>query len=92
MSVSDKKVQSSFVVIDKGQCLLDHVSSKRLGILRIGAEASSETVFSNSEGTDIKSELVSKYPKVFTGIGKLVGYKLKLHIDEKIKPVAQKPR
>ena len=92
LSISDKKVQSSFVVTDKGRCLLGHVSSKRLGILRIGSETSSETVCSNSVDTDIKSELVSKYPKVFTGIGKLTGYKLKLHIDEKINPVAQKPR
>ena len=29
---------------------------------------------------------------MFTGIGKLAGYKLKLQIDEKINPVAQKLR
>ena len=47
---------------------------------------------SNSVNTDIRSELVSKYPKMFTGIGKLAGCKIKLHIDEKIDLVAQKPR
>ena len=81
-----------FVVMAKEHCLLGYVFSKKLGILRIGSEASSETVCRSSEDTDIRSELVSNYPKMFTGIGKLAGYKLKLHIDEKINPVAQKPR
>lgn len=34
----------------------------------------------------------TKYPKLFEGIGKLKDVKVKLHIDEKIPPVAQKPR
>ena len=50
------------------------VSSKKFEILRIGSEASSETMCSNSADTDIRSELVTKYPKVFTGSGKFTGY------------------
>lgn len=33
-----------------------------------------------------------KYPNLFKGIGKLNNTTVKLHIDEKVKPVAQKPR
>jgi hypothetical protein len=36
--------------------------------------------------------LRKKYPQVFTGLGKLKNYKLKLHIDQNIKPVAQHRR
>ncbi|XP_064635764.1 uncharacterized protein K02A2.6-like [Lineus longissimus] len=32
------------------------------------------------------------YPQVFTGLGKLKNYKLKLHIDQNVKPVAQHRR
>ena len=34
----------------------------------------------------------SKYPNVFKGIGKLKDAQVKIHIDESVKPVAQKPR
>lgn len=87
-----RKIQSTFVVTDKGRCLLGHSASKELGILRIDTAASIETVCSNTMDTDIKSELQAKYPRVFSGIGKLTDYKLKLHVDENVTPVAQKPR
>ena len=35
------------------------------------------------------SELTTRFKDVFTGIGKLKDFKLKLHIDEQAKPVAQ---
>ncbi|EDO38133.1 predicted protein [Nematostella vectensis] len=53
--------------------ILGHHASKQLGVLRIG------TVCNNVGDTDIRSELQAKYPSVFTGIGKLTNYKLKLH-------------
>ena len=36
--------------------------------------------------------LQAKYPTVFVGVGKLKGYKLKLHVDPEVTTVAQKPR
>ena len=36
--------------------------------------------------------IVDRFPKVFSGVGKLSGYQLKLHIDPDVRPVAQKPR
>jgi len=39
ISVGDKKVNSQFVVIKSGRCLLGHATSKALGLLRIGPGA-----------------------------------------------------
>ena len=44
-----------------------------------------------SIGGDI-NDIVRRFPKVFSGVGKLSGYQLKLHIDREVTPVAQKPR
>ena len=35
------------------------------------------------------SELTTRYKDVFTGIGKLKDFQLKLHIDQQVQPVAQ---
>ena len=32
------------------------------------------------------------FPKVFSGVGKLSGHQLKLHINREVTPMAQKPR
>ena len=36
--------------------------------------------------------IVDRFPKVFSRVGKLSGYQLKLHIDPEVRPVVQKPR
>ena len=36
--------------------------------------------------------LVSEYSELFTGLGKLRGYKAKLHIDDSVQPVTQTHR
>ena len=36
--------------------------------------------------------LSAKYPKCFSGVGKLKGFQLQLHIDKSVRPVAQPPR
>ena len=35
---------------------------------------------------------MGRIPKLFSGVGKLSGYQLKLHINLKVTPIAQKPR
>ena len=66
-------------------------TSQELGLLRIGLNVSSGSEC-NVVGKDLASALQAKYPKVFDGIGKLKDYKLKLHVDPDVTPVAQKPR
>ena len=36
--------------------------------------------------------LLEEYPECFQGVGKLKGFQAKLHIDESVKPIAQKLR
>ena len=80
------------MVIKSGRCLLGHVTSKALGLLRIGPGANSEFGQCNVVREDLVLALQAKHPKVFDGVGKLKDYKLKLHIDSKVTPIAQKPR
>ena len=44
-----------------------------------------------SIGSAIKS-IAGRCPKVFSGVDKLSGYQLKLHINREVTPIAQKPR
>ena len=80
------------MVTKSGRCLLGHETSKALGLLRSGSSVSSEFVACNVVGENLAPILQSKYPTVFVGVGKLKGYKLKLHVDPDVTPVAQKPR
>jgi len=36
--------------------------------------------------------LQAKHPRIFDGVGKLKDYKLKLHVDPEVTPIAPKPR
>ena len=92
ISAGDKKISSHLVVTKRGRCLLGHETSKALGLLRIGSSVSSEFVERNVVGENLAPILQAKYPTVFVGVGKLKGYKLKLHVDPDVTPVAQKPR
>ena len=56
----------------KGRCLLGSSAAKCLQVLKIGPElASTTTVY--SVDSDIDS-IADRFPKVFTGVGKLSGY------------------
>lgn len=61
--------------------LLGRVASEKLGLLKVGV------LLHVAENR--KAALKAKFPKVFSGLGKLQGYQLKFHIDEKVQPVAQ---
>ena len=91
LSVGTKKINRQFVVTTSGRCLLGHISSRDLGCLRIGPCARIESAEYNVVGKDLASALQKKYPKVFSGIGKLKEYRLKLQVDPEVTPVAQKP-
>ena len=91
ISVGVKTVNSQFVVIERGRCLLGHANSNALGLLRIGPGADVEGAC-NAVGKDLATFLQPKHPKVFDGVGKLKDYKLKLHVEPQVTPIAQKPR
>ena len=82
-----KVVENILVTEGDGRCLLGSSAAKRLQVLKVGPEL----VGVCSIGSDIES-IANRFPKVFSGVGKLSGFQLKLHIDREVTPVAQKPR
>ena len=86
------KPQLSVVGKSSGNCSRNTVSlaAKMLQVLKVGPVlVNMTTVY--SIGSDIKS-IVGRFPKVFSGVDKLSGYQLKLHINREVTPIAQKPR
>ncbi|XP_063411616.1 uncharacterized protein K02A2.6-like [Mytilus trossulus] len=82
--VNDRCVSADFFVIEEdGQALLGHKTSIELGVLKI--ETNVNTVTDNV----VKTNYTSKFPKVFSGVGKLVNFQLKIPIDKRIQPVIQ---
>ena len=77
-------VETVLVTQAEGWCLLGSSAAKCLQVLKVGPEL-------YSVDSDIES-IAGHLPKVFSGVSKLTGYQLKLHIDPKVTPVAQKPR
>ena len=92
ISVGNAKVVSSFVVVKCGRCILGSATAKELGVLHIGPKASPIGGSCNEVKSDFADQLKAQYPKVFTGVGKLKDFELKLHVDPNVPPVAQKLR
>ncbi|XP_062844794.1 uncharacterized protein K02A2.6-like [Trichomycterus rosablanca] len=84
-----RRATASFFVIPQAQAsLLSSRTSKELGLLRIGINAN----ILSCSGADVWSSLRTKYPQVFTGLGKLKNYQLRLKIDPGVTPVIQAVR
>ncbi|PFX17108.1 Vacuolar protein sorting-associated protein 26B-B [Stylophora pistillata] len=77
--LGDKVCEAEFVVIDgTGQPLLGRGTAIKLGVLEIGSSINS-----------VSSDIVEEFKDSFTGVGKLKGYQLNLHIKENVAPVVQ---
>ena len=83
-------VETVLVTQGEGRCLLCSSAAKKLQVLKVGPDLVNMTTL-HSIGNDINC-IVGRFPKVFSGVGKLSGYQLKLHINREVTPVAQKPR
>ena len=77
---------SQSVVKGPGRSLLGKNTAEKLGVLRVGPDVCSLTV----EGSD--ADIREKYREVFTGVGKLKNFQLKLHVKDDVTPVAQPVR
>ena len=76
------KAQAEFLVIKgKGVPLLCKDTAMKLGVLRIGVDVA--TVAETTQ------TLQQQFSEVFSGIGKLKSKQVTLHLDPKVKPVAQ---
>ena len=70
--------------------LLGKRTAEQLDVLRVGPEKEEEVYSVTEQENDV--DIGEKYPALFTGVGKLKGYKLKLLINEDDTPVAQSVR
>ena len=76
------RAQAEFLVIKgEGVPLLCKDTAMKLGVLRIGVDIATVT--------ETKQTLQQQFPEVFSGIGKLKSKQVTLHVDPKVKPVAQ---
>ena len=91
LTVSDKSTHVKFhVVKGKGGALLGRPAAEKLDVLRIGPPVNEHaTVASMSDTTPPISEILGKHAHVFTGVGKLKNFELKLHINPDVTPVQQ---
>ena len=78
-----KSVNTDFFVIqEEAPGILGKDTAVKLGLLKL------ESTNVNSVN-ERKTELMSKFPLCFTGIGKLKDYRLKIPIDPEVTPVVQ---
>ena len=78
------------VVEGHGKALLGKDTAEKLNVLRVGPPNLPQAYSITSEGNSV--DIVKKFADVFTGVGKLKDYQLKLHINKDVKPVAQPVR
>ena len=72
------------VIKGDGKRLLGKRIAEQLDVLRVGPEKEEEVYTVTEQENDV--DIREKYPALFTGVGKLKGYKLKLHINEDVTP------
>ena len=78
-----------YIVPGQAATLLGHNTSELLAILKVRININNcNPNFDNAQPLDKKAALRVKFPKVFEGLSKLKGYKLKLQQDDIIPPVA----
>ena len=78
----DKKITVCFVVVEeKAIPILSRETCEELGALKIVINS-----------VDEQSSIFSEFKECFKGVGKLRDFKAKLHIDDTVKPVAQRQR
>ena len=89
VSVGNHTTDAEFCVISgKGESLLGKDTAIMLGVLKIGIGMVSVKLGSQNSGEVLRS----KYPKVFSGVGKLKDRTVQLHINPDVKPIAQPAR
>ena len=72
------------VVKGEGRTLLGRETAETLSLLHVRPLPGNSVVSEHSE-----DDIRRRYWDLFTGIGLLKGYELKLHVDDTVKPLAQ---
>ena len=83
----ERCVDEFTVVKSHGRALLGKDTAEKLNVLRVGPPNLPQVYSITSEGTSV--DIVKNFPDVFSGVGKLKDYQLKLHVNKDVKPLAQ---
>ena len=83
-----------YILREEVETLLSGTVSEALGAISFNEESRVNKIDSTPESTsDLdKSNLLKKFPKLFSGLGKLNNYQVKLHVDESVPPVKESAR
>ena len=85
---SGERCVAEFTVVKShGRALLGKDTAEELNVLRVGPPNLPQVYSITSEGTSV--DIVKNFPDVFSGVGKLKDYQLKLHVNKDVKPVVQ---
>ena len=88
---SGEKCVDEFTVVEsRGKALLVKDTAEKLNVLRVGPPNSPQAYSITREGTS--GDIVKNFADVFSGVGKLKIFQLKLHVNKDVKPVAQPVR
>jgi len=90
--VEETKLLTHFIVVKQGWCLVGYSTATELGIPHVGPVPNPLAESCNTVGCSFVESLKAKFPGVFSGVGRLKNYQLKLHIDPQVTPVVQKMR
>ena len=86
VKAKDRNTQATFYVLKgSGHSLLSYDTASKLGLIQI-INAVDPTIRSVSD------ELIDSHPELFTGIGKLKDFRVKLHINPEVQPTCQPHR
>jgi hypothetical protein len=78
------------VVEGPGKVLLGKNTAEKLNVLRVGPPHSPHIYSVAYEGSD--KDIMNDFKEIFSGVGKLKDFQMKLHIKDDVKPVAQPVR
>lgn len=84
-----ESLETFYVVPGKSGCLLSVGASLRLGLLKIARHVL-QGISSVKSSIPVSQQIIQNKPHLFQGIGKAKNVKVKLHINENVKPVARR--
>ena len=88
---SGENCVDEFTVVEgPGKTLLGKDTAEKLNVLRVGPPSILQAYTITSEGN--AEDILKNNADIFSGIGKLKDFQLKLHVNESVKPVAQPVR
>ena len=87
----EKSVWMSLLLLKvvSGEALLGKDTAEKLNLLRVGPPNSPQAQSVTSEGVSV--DLVKNLADLFSGVGKLNNFQLKLHVNTDVKPAAAQP-